>query len=509
MERIRVSCRNLPVLRHIARIWLGMIWLFGVSACAPRIAASPIELTVTPVAEPTATFTLLESDTPLPQRPQYGPGELVDYIAQTGDTLPALAQRFNTSIAEILQANSFIPADATTMPPGMPMKIPIYYRPFWGTAYQILPDSLFVNGPAQIGFDTAEFLAQQSGWLNGYSEYAAGATRSAANLIDYVALNYSISPRLLLALLEYQSGAVTQPAELSNTDYPMGYHNRRYRGLYLQLVWTANLLNDGYYRWRIGVPMEFEHTNGRIEQPDPWQNAATIALHNFFLTLGTPQAEFNQKVSADGFAATYRKLFGDPWQANVPHIPGSLQQPGMLLPFEPGKPWAYTGGPHTGWGSAHPWAAIDFAPPSVAGGCVSSDQWVTAVADGVITRSEVGIVELDLDGDGDSHTGWTVFYLHIASEGRAPLGKVVKAGEPIGHPSCEGGSSTGTHVHIARRYNGEWITAYGTLAFNFEGWVVQSSGTAYYGKLNRFNRVVTACTCSNAESIIQRNEKAP
>jgi hypothetical protein len=30
-------------------------------------------------------------------------------------------------------------------------------------------------------------------------------------MVDYVSTNYSISPRLLLALLEYQSGALTQP----------------------------------------------------------------------------------------------------------------------------------------------------------------------------------------------------------------------------------------------------------------------------------------------------------
>ena len=73
----------------------------------------------------------------------------MDYIAQTGDTLPALAYRFNTTEREIREANPNIPAEVTTMPPGMPMKIPIYYEPFWGSPYEILPDSLFVNGPAQ------------------------------------------------------------------------------------------------------------------------------------------------------------------------------------------------------------------------------------------------------------------------------------------------------------------------------------------------------------------------
>jgi len=47
--------------------------------------------------------------TPFPTRPAYEPGELVEYTAQTGDTLHALAQRFNTSVEEIRMANDIIP----------------------------------------------------------------------------------------------------------------------------------------------------------------------------------------------------------------------------------------------------------------------------------------------------------------------------------------------------------------------------------------------------------------
>jgi hypothetical protein len=35
----------------------------------------------------------------------------------------------------------------------------------------------------------------------------------------------------------------------------------------------------------------------------------------------------------------------------------------------------------------------------------------------------------------------------------------VNTGDIIGQPSCAGGFSTGTHAHIARRYDGEWIPA--------------------------------------------------
>ena len=79
--------------------------------------------------------------TPLPTRQNFEPGELVDYVAQSGDTLPGLAARFNTTVPEIMDANPLIPPDATTMPPGLPMRIPIYFRSLWGSSLKIIPNS--------------------------------------------------------------------------------------------------------------------------------------------------------------------------------------------------------------------------------------------------------------------------------------------------------------------------------------------------------------------------------
>lgn len=484
------------------------------TACQPSLGAasdqgmgSPaeagVDLTAAATAVPQVTLT------PYPTRPPYSPGEWVAYTAQTGDTLPALATRFNTSVEEILAANDFIPADATTMPPGMPMQIPIYYEPFWGSPYQILPDSLFVNGPAQVGFDTAAFLAQHpGGWLNDWKSFVAGRNRNAAEMIDYVAAQFSISPRLLLALLEYQLGALSQPQLPAGVDedYPLGYVQRSHRGLYLQLVWAANQLNNGYYGWRTGQLTTLELPDGTLEPPDPWQNAATVALQYYFSqNLTVPEYHF--AAGSEGLARTYAALFGDPWVQTEPHIPGSLRQPEMLLPFESGKSWAFTGGPHTGWGAGLPFAAIDFAPPANIGGCTPSREWNTAVAAGVVARVDEGILELDLDGDGDPRTGWVVFYLHLATEAKAALGATLEAGQPLGHPSCEGGTSTGTHVHIARKFNGEWISAEGPLAFNLEGWIARNGTRPYEGTLTRFSQTVVACDCSNKESQLTAGER--
>jgi len=463
---------------------------FVLQACAPNVSAGNLENMITPLVPTSAPA-------PTSGRPEYGPGELVDYIAQSGDTLPALAERFNTTVDEIMEANPIIPLDATTMPPGFPMKIPIYYLALWGTAYQSLPDHAFVNGPSQIGFSTSAFVASTNGWLKNYRTYAGEKMRTGAETVDYVAANYSLSPRLLLALLEYQSGALTQP-EIPAGKYLLGLKRSFYEGPYLQLVLAANTLNNGYYSWRAGKLTEFELLDRSLIRPDPWQNAASVSLQYYFSRLYAGD-KYHASIGPEGLARVYQNLFGDPWLDSTIILPGSLQQPALRFPFLQGHIWAYTSGPHTGWGSGEPYAALDFAPASDVSGCftVARDLYTTAMADGLIVRADIDGVILDLDKDGDERTGWVLFYLHTATDSRIFVGKEVKAGEPIGYPSCEGGSSTGTHVHVARKYNGEWILAAGPLAFNLEGWVTGGGELAREGTLTRGALVVTACECSD------------
>ncbi|MCA2000870.1 MAG: LysM peptidoglycan-binding domain-containing protein [Chloroflexi bacterium] len=469
------------------RAWrAALLFLLFSASCNLRALTPPPPIAASSVGLP-APY-----ETPLPVRRAYKPGELVDYTAQTGDTLPALAARFNTTVEEILEANPFIPRDATTMPPGMPMKIPIYFLALWASPFQILPDHAFVNGPPLIGFNTAAYLQSQPGWLKSYRVYAGGQWRSGGEMVDYVALNYSVSPRLLLAILEYQGGALTQPAPPVKKNL-LGFTRKYWENPYLQLVIAANTLNNGYYGWRSGNLTEFERVDGSLIRPDPWQNAASVALQYYFSQIFAAE-DYDRAVGPEGLIRVYKDFFGDPWKDSIVLIPGSLRQPEFQLPFPLDQTWYYTGGPHTGWGTGEPLAAVDFAPPSDVSGCFVADEknYATAMADGLVVRSTVEGVALDLDKDGDERTGWVVFYLHLASRQRAPLGAELKAGDLIGYPSCEGGRATGSHVHVARKYNGEWIDADGAIPLVMSGWLVHDGKREYLGTLTKSGSVVTA-----------------
>jgi hypothetical protein len=121
-----------------------------------------------------------------------------------------------------------------------------------------------------------------------------------------------------------------------------------------------------------------------------------------------------------------------------------------------------------------------------------------------VTRSDRNILALDLDGDGFEQTGWVLFYLHIADRERVPAGTRVNLDDPLGHPSCERGRSTGTHVHIARKYNGEWIAADGPLPFVISGWRARNGARLYEGSLIKGEQEVWANPGGPRTSIVVR-----
>jgi hypothetical protein len=205
-----------------------------------------------------------------------------------------------------------------------------------------------------------------------------------------------------------------------------------------------------------------------------------------------------QVFSGDGpssFIATYRRLFGDPFAGSPGSpVPADLEAPELRLPWESGITWYLTSGPHGGWNDGSAWAALDFVPPGGHLGCQMAEEWVVAAASGLVVRSETGMVVQDLDGDGSEETGWNLMYMHMATEGRAAVGTILEQGQRVGHPSCEGGFSTATHLHVARKYNGEWIPADGSCPMILSGWLPHAID-AYEGTMTKGDLVRTACEC--------------
>ena len=102
---------------------------------------------------------------------------------------------------------------------------------------------------------------------------------------------------------------------------------------------------------------------------------------------------------------------------------------------------------------------------------------------------------LDLDGDGHLQTGWVLLYLHVVALDNLTTGQPVSAGAPLGYASCEGGLASSSHLHFARRYNGEWMAAAGPLPLLLSRWQVKAGLGQYEGGMVRNGVLKTACEC--------------
>lgn len=481
-------------------------------------ALSCLEMGNSEVAEAVQTPTAaVATETPTPTEPPIPVG-FTEYFTLSGDTLPVIAAHFGVDAADIISDSVLDPT--TLLDAGTHLLV----RDALGetTLPDILfPDAAVVFSPEAIGFDIQSFADEQAGLLSTYTELMTRGTTPASEIIKQLALEFSINPRILIALIEKESGWVRGTPETSDQAlYPFGYIHKDRGGMYQQTGWAITQLSQGYYGWREGTLTELTFLDGSTLRLAPALNAGTVAVLNFFAHMHTREEWKELVYGENGILKTYTELFGDPWERAVgiePLFPVGITQPELKLPFPINKKWNLTGGPHSAWGKYGPRAALDFAPPLDGPGCGNSIHWTTAAAAGRVVRVGNGVVVLDLDHDGYEQTGWVLLYMHVANSDRVGLDAFLEPDDIIGHPSCEGGSSSGIHVHITRKYNGEWVLADGGIPFVLSGYQAangdQPCDYAYYGfcsgTLNNDEKIVTADPYGNFWTTLYRPDSAP
>jgi len=410
--------------------------------------------------------------TPTPNVPIILPtprSSTLTYTVQVGDTLRIIAQKYQVSIDQIVSTNNLYNPNLIEV--GQDLMIPPPSIESIAPAYKIIPDSELINSPSNAAFDVESFINSTNGYLASYTEEVDGVSTSGIDIVERIALEYSVNPRMLLTILEYQSHWITEKSPDDETlVYPMRYYAAWYEGLYQQLGWAANLLNEGYYLWKINAITVWTLSDSSVIQVDPTINPGTAGVINLMRYLND-ETTWEKTISESGIFDTYYRFFGNPFKYAVePMIPENLTQPALQLPFEARVVWSFTG----------------------------------ASAPGEIVYSDHGAVIEDLDGDGVWQTGWSILYMHIDSWERIEAGQMIAAGDRIGHPSCEGGFSTGTHLHIARRYNGEWIAADSDVPLIMDGWKAVGYGVEYNGYLVNGDETVEAWDGRSTLNAIKR-----
>jgi LasA protease len=393
-------------------------------------------------------------------RPVYKPGELVGYTAQSGDNLPMLASRFNSSEEAIRKVNSILPANVTTLPQGLPMQIPIYYTPFWGSALKLLPNSAFVYSSSS---EYRDFSTLMVGIIEKSEVFQQlFSLESVQEQFWQTCLEASIDPRLVLSLAVYgfepnsgllpASSALLESITAHNTD--------------LLQRWLG-LLNEGFYGFETGQLMELELPDGTIERLDPWQNAGSAALRYFFSQMLETTTDYQRAVEPDGFAATYEKLFEDPWTTEVEVLPGSLAWIPAGLPINPQGGWQAAALPEGNLKSM-PWSGVMAGFHASIQDSKDKNAYgkVFASIGGTITRMDASQLVVSQAGMRETQ-GWSVVYYGVNVKPGLKEGDMVEIGESLGHVNALAWNAS---FWLARKFNGEWVGANGVVPFTLGGW---------------------------------------
>lgn len=505
---ILLTIRPMPLktflsLKAICLVCLVLVFAACTSDEVPTATPLPVVVapTLTPTPRPTFTpeIPVFVSSTPIPTFPPIeanptlvNPTPVPDiYFVDYGDTLLGLAGRFGCTVDYLLEMNPQIKneelkyGDVLYVPSSITVNLPYTELAF---------DTEVVYGPSYLAWNTADFIAAQGGYLAQYSE----GEESAAEIIDSVAVRYQLGPRVLLNAIEVASGWVTEPLTPTQI-YPLGLEDPNRTKLSVQLRWAAQLMGEGYYGQLEGRRDWVMLENNVRARLAPGTNPGTAGVANWLAEIYKPASDFPTFLQGGKWQSTYFDLFGEVLGGAV--TPPEGKQPYFAMPWSNEEPWWFTGGPHGGYGDrVTGWAALDFAPP-IPTGCYPSIYPVKAVADGLVMVSDQGETWVDLDGDGDMRTGWVILYMHLGTYGRVAAGTYVKTGDLMGFPSCEGGISSGSHLHLARIYHGQWMPASGPVPFQLGDWEASALvGSTYDGYLTntKTGEVMTACNCRSA-----------
>lgn len=338
-------------------------------------------------------------------------------------------------------------------------------------------NSLIYGYEEMFNFDVEVYLATHAPHLLPYAE-----------VISHWSGYSTISPKVLLTLIEQQSGLLTQRRSTGDSlENPFGTLSDK-QGFAEQVRDVADKLATRVY---------MQSAREGVKEFGVSQDRSELALDFLFedgnMAKSVPEAD--SKHTVDAFSAVYYRLFGQefsPFDGDVGQGEGArqLQQDmqvkavdGFLqFPFPLGQSW-HVGGAHTNTGSgSYPLSSLDM---SMGGGWGSNQYnvWVSASAAGQFKRHSSCFAEV-VHAD-----GWSTTYYHLTNiqyQTGASIDKNTRFANPantIDQALCNGGQSTGPHQHWSLKRNGSWHHLNGVY---LSGWRITALGNSYDTNCDRF-----------------------
>jgi DNA-directed RNA polymerase subunit K/omega len=333
-------------------------------------------------------------------------------------------------------------------------------------AESITASKLVYTPEEMFGFNIDRYLAKRAPHLRSQSE-----------VISHWAGYSSISPKVLIALMEQQSGVVTRARIRGNAmARPFGKlsrqngFNNQVRDVAQQLQMIVDSQRNAAVAAKAQGKAFISENPLQVLYSKAGESASSAAVLGDAQFSSTYAALFNERLSAK----VAPDLVSEKITANASFSTGIVN---MRLPFPKGESW-WVGPAHASNGANNAtMSSLDMNKGSNSWGDSQANNKVTASANGTFKRHSSCSAEI-------IHAeGWSTTYYHMANLQIADGASVLK-GTYIGNPAksktqalCDGGSSDGPHVHWSLKQNGAYHTLDG---LPISGYLVSAKSTISY-----------------------------
>lgn len=301
-----------------------------------------------------------------------------------------------------------------------------------------------------------------------------GRTQSFAETLVGLSSLYSINPKIVLALMEQQSGIITAhtPSDEQLT-WAMGFRpdGGGGGGFYAQLSWAVIELRIALRDYAIAArsgqaPPELTFSDGTRQAVAADISLPKYAISRVLAKTTTPE---HLPEALRQFQKTYTRLFDDPrtppddWpEPSEPFLRLPMAEPARVTSFfDHDLPLLQPNGATEGfWGYAS--AALSYDGHTGWDYAMRPPDEILAAADGVVTfagHSDDGCATAARGVIIDHGNGYRTLYWHLHSIA-VELGQVVAAGDVLG-VAGDSGCAFGPHLHLQVQYLGRDIDPYG------------------------------------------------
>jgi murein DD-endopeptidase MepM/ murein hydrolase activator NlpD len=328
------------------------------------------------------------------------------------------------------------------------------------------------------------FLESQPGTLKNYRYAVGDRNHSFAEGIIGQTSYYGINPKVLLALLETQSGLITssKPSD-DQLAWAMGYRgeNGNRRGLSAQVRWAVRQL-------LFARPAYANYEQLTYADNKSFDAPANLTLSEYSIARVLAPTTTPEQLPRllQRFRETYTWLFDDPrtppsdWpDHSEPFLHWPMQRPARVTSFfDHGGPFlsrVFENGVVTYWGRREVDLAIAYNGHDGWDYAVAPPDLILAAADGVVTfagNADDGCATRAVVID--HNNGYRSLYWHLARVD-VTIGDQVEQGQTIGMAGASG-CATGPHLHFGVQYLGRNVDPYGWCAQVEDPWHAHPAG---------------------------------